>query len=347
MSSAPAPRTKILWLARFERRVHAWRERRARRRGLRPQVTGFPGYGGEDWVRVVGRVLIAPPVRKNDAGEYASVRGWRSFVAVPVGYAQVRISVEGVTHEVVADRGGVIDTVVPARLAPGWQTVTLTVEDSEPVETRVFIVGSDVRFGVVSDVDDTVMVTALPRPLLAAWNSFVVDEHARQPVPGMAVLLERLTRDHPGAPMIYLSTGAWNVAPTLIRFLRRHLFPPGSILLTDWGPTHDRWFRSGRDHKAGNLRRLAEEFPQIRWLLVGDDGQHDDEIYTRFAIDHPGHVSAVAIRRLSPAEAVLAGGRTVVDDHSAANVPWVTESDGAGLLERLEGVGIISADPQA
>ena len=225
-----------------------------------------------------------------------------------------------------------------------WQTITMSVEGSEPAETRVFIVGSGVRFGVVSDIDDTVMVTLLPRPLLAAWNSFVVDEHARQPVPGMAVMLERLTREHPGTPVIYLSTGAWNVAPTLTRFMRRHLFPAGSFLLTDWGPTHDRWFRSGREHKEQNLRRLATEFPQVKWLLVGDDGQHDDAIYTGFAIEHPQNVAAVAIRKLLPAEAVLAGGRTVVDDHSAAEVPWVTESDGAGLLDRLRSTGVISND---
>lgn len=339
-----SPRKKVLWFARLEYRFHAWRERRARARGLRPSVTGFPGYGTEQWVRVLGRVLIAPPIKRTSTGEFASLRGWRSFAAVPVGYAQVRVTIEGVSHEVVADRGGVIDAKLPASLAPGWQTVTMTVEGSEPSETRVFVVGSDVRFGVVSDVDDTVMVTALPRPLLAAWNSFVVDEHARQPVPGMAVLLERLSREQPGTPVIYLSTGAWNVAPTLMRFLRRHLFPSGSLLLTDWGPTHDRWFRSGRDHKEVNLRRLAAEFPDVKWLLVGDDGQHDDAIYTGFAIEHPSNVTAVAIRRLSPAEAVLAGGRTVVDDHSAAEVPWVSESDGAGLLERLEGVGVIRSD---
>ncbi len=160
----------------------------------------------------------------------------------------------------------------------------------------------------------------------------------------MAVMLERLTREHPGTPVVYLSTGAWNVAPTLTRFMRRHLFPAGSFLLTDWGPTHDRWFRSGRDHKELNLRRLAAEFPHVKWLLVGDDGQHDDAIYTGFAIEHPQNVEAVAIRRLLPAEAVLAGGRTVVDDHSAAEVPWVTGSDGAALLDRLEDVGVISRD---
>ncbi|HWL79209.1 App1 family protein [Microbacterium sp.] len=339
----PAPETKVLWLARLEYRFHAWRERRARKRGHLPTVMPFPGYGGPDWVRVVGRVMIVPPVKRTESGEYASVRGWRSFVAVPIGFAQVTVTIGDVSHEVVADRGGVIDTVLPATLEPGWQTVTMSVEGQEPVESRVFIVGPDVRFGVVSDVDDTVMVTALPRPLVAAWNSFVVDEHARQPVAGMAVLLERIVRENPGAPVVYLSTGAWNIAPTLTRFLTRHLFPPGAILLTDWGPTHDRWFRSGKAHKASNLRRLASEFPHVRWLLIGDDGQHDDELYTTFTSEHPGHVAAVAIRRLSAAEAVLAGGRTVVDDHSAADVPWVTGADGAELLERLEGVGVVES----
>ena len=332
---------KVLWFARFEYRFHSWRERRARARGLRPTVTPFPGYGGVDWVRVLGRVLIVPPVKADGSSEFERVRGWRSFVAVPVGYAQVSISVGGVIHEVVADRGGVIDTVVPARLEPGWQSLTMTVEGGDQIETRVFIVGPEVRFGVVSDVDDTVMVTALPRPLLAAWNSFVVDEHARQPVPGMAVLMERLVRDRSGTPVVYLSTGAWNIAPTLIRFLRRHLYPPGSILLTDWGPTHDRWFRSGKAHKSSNLRRLSAEFPEMKWLLIGDDGQHDDEIYTTFAREHPDSVAAVAIRKLSPAEAVLAGGRTAVDDHSAAAVPWITGPDGAALVDRLVAIGII------
>ena len=54
-------------------------------------MTPFPGYGGPEWVRVLGRVLIVPPVPTIGAGEYASVRGWRSFAAVPVGFAQVTI----------------------------------------------------------------------------------------------------------------------------------------------------------------------------------------------------------------------------------------------------------------
>ena len=343
MSSTPS-RDRIHWIARIERRVHAWREKRARRRGRKPTVVMFPGYGGDGWVRVLGRVLIVPPTVSKKGTERARVRGWRSFVSIPVGYAAVQLTIGGVTHEVVADRGGVIDVRLEARLEPGWQPVQASVEGGEPGESVLQIIAPGARHGVVSDVDDTVMVTALPRPLLAFWNSFVRDEHARQPVPGMAVLLGRLVRRDPGGPMLYLSTGAWNVAPTLSRFLSRHLYPAGSLLLTDWGPTHDRWFRSGTEHKLTNLRRLAEEFPDVKWLLVGDDGQHDDAIYTQFTSEFPSQVSGVAIRRLSPAEAVLAGGRTVVNDHSAASIPWVTADDGAGLVERLEQVGLLTPE---
>ncbi|GMA96550.1 hypothetical protein GCM10025881_33740 [Pseudolysinimonas kribbensis] len=160
----------------------------------------------------------------------------------------------------------------------------------------------------------------------------------------MAVLYDRLHHAHPGAPIVYLSTGAWNVAPTLTRFLGRNLYPAGPLLLTDWGPTHDRWFRNGAQHKHDSLARLAQEFPGIRWLLIGDDGQADERLYGEFAAAHPDSVRAVAIRRLTAGEAVLAGGRSsgaAVDAH----VPWISAPDGAGLDDRLEELGILDNDP--
>jgi phosphatidate phosphatase APP1 len=215
---------------------------------------------------------------------------------------------------------------------------------AEPVEAPVRILDPNVRLAVVSDIDDTVMVTALPRPLLAAWNTFVLDEYARSPVPGMAVLYERLVTAHPDAPVFYLSTGAWNVAPTLTRFLSRNLYPPGPLLLTDWGPTTDRWFRSGQAHKRATLERLAKEFPDIRWLLIGDDGQHDQEIYGDFAASHPQNVAAVAIRQLSPTQAVLARGVPGVVDSDTSTTHeglWMCAPDGAGLSRQLTDAGLL------
>jgi phosphatidate phosphatase APP1 len=328
--------------ARIEDAVHAFREARGRRKGRLATVIPFTGYGGTGWVRVLGRVVL---VRRDAprADRFTNLRGWRSFTNVPVRDAEVTVEAGGRRHVVRADRGGVLDARVEAQLDPGWQFIIVTVEGRDPVTIPVFIVGPDVRFGFISDIDDTVMVTSLPRPFLAAWNTFVLDEHARRPVTGMSVLYERLVRAHPGAPFLYLSTGAWNVAPTLDRFLSRNLYPAGPLLLTDWGPTHDRWFRSGPAHKRDNLVRLAEEFPEVRWLLIGDDGQHDPAIYGDFAAAHPANVAAVAIRQLTVGEAVFAGGRTPASEHDegAEAVPWLYSPDGAGLAEQLVEHGLL------
>jgi len=321
--------------ARVEDAVQLRRQRRARRHGREAAVIPFTGYGSTSWIRVLARVVLAEPDRTMVKPQQ-KVRGWRSFFALSIADPTVEVEIDGTRHTVTGDRGGVVDAVVQVTLSPGWHTIRLSSEGSDPVEAPVFVVGDDVEFGIVSDIDDTVMVTALPRPLVAAWNTFVLDEHARTPVPGMAVFLERTAREHPGSPVIYLSTGAWNVAPTLTRFLSRNLYPSGALLLTDWGPTHDRVFRSGREHKRNNLERFAEDFPRLRWLFVGDDGQHDEALYRGFEERHPDRVAAVAIRQLSPGEAVLAGGRSKVGGgHEGA--PWVYGGDGAELLDQLAG----------
>jgi phosphatidate phosphatase APP1 len=331
---------------RIDHAVMRWRARRARERGFSAVIIPYTGYGTTTWVRVLGRVLLSRAEQRPEV-EPAGARGWRSFTSIPVESAEVVVRIGDQTATVTADRSGIVDQVVQADLEPGWQRVELTVEGSAPVHADVFVVAPDVTFGLVSDIDDTVMVTALPRPMLAAWHTFVVNEHARSTTPGMPVLYERLLSQHPGAPVIYLSTGAWNVAPTLTRFLSRNLYPAGALLLTDWGPTADRWFRSGREHKRNNLLRLAEEFPDIRWLLVGDDGQHDEAIYGEFLEQHPEHVMAVCIRQLSPSEAVLAGSTKREHDLSnASGVPWRYAPDGAGLAEELEDVGVMAAAPK-
>jgi phosphatidate phosphatase APP1 len=204
------------------------------------------------------------------------------------------------------------------------------------------LVGAEQRLGLISDIDDTVISTSLPRPLIAAWNTFVKSENARHVVPGMATMYRALLESHPGAPMAYVSTGAWNTAPTLTRFLRRHGYPAGPLLLTDWGPTNTGWFRSGQDHKRACLHRLANEFPHIRWVLVGDDGQHDPKIYGDFARQRPDRVEAIAIRELTPSEQVLSHGIpvsleefTMARDRHAKDVPVCRAADGYGLLRLL------------
>jgi phosphatidate phosphatase APP1 len=306
-----------------------------------PQTIAYQGYGSTTRVRVLGRVLLTQKPLPGSKAEHQArngnqnIRGWRAFTGVPLQFTDVEITIGDVVAHVTADRGGLIDTEVDVQLSPGWHTAVLRAEGTEPAEALIQVIAPGTEFGIVSDIDDTVMVTALPRPFLALWNTFVLSERARMATPGMAVLLDRLTIEHPEAPVIYLSTGPWNAAPTLARFLTRNMYPKGALLLTDWGLTQDRWFRSGQDHKQRNLERLAQEFPDMRWLLIGDNGQHDEAIYSSFATENPDKVAAIAIRQLSATESVFAGGHSEDGDHTTSRVPWIYSPDGAGIARQL------------
>lgn len=329
--------------------VNRFSVRVLRRRGWVARVQVNRGYGATvdvpavhdpGWVRVFGRVLMARPETPYVA--WVKRRGWRSFLTAQVEYCPVVVEVAGHTYEVEADRAGLVDAVLQVDLPAGRHPVTITPQGGEPGVGEVVVVGTETDAGLVSDIDDTVMVTWLPRPFIAAWNTFVRQETARAKVPGMTELYRAYQQAHPGAFVVYLSTGAWNTAPFLRRFLRRHGFPVGPLLLTDWGPTNTGWFRSGREHKLGSLRRLRVELPHLRWLLVGDDGQHDPETYSTIAREAPDTVRAVLLRELSPAEQVLARGLAMPepdDDDGSGPVPVLRGGDGHRLAERLRGIG--------
>lgn len=308
-----------------EELFETWLAERRRRQGWREQVIAYTGYGAaaesRDVVRVLGRVVLVEPAsgRPGAAADATASeaeldqahgrRGWRDFLTTPAGFVRITVTIGAATTTTSTDRSGYVDVELHGHgLAAGWHEASITSAGGGAVHADVRVMDPEARVGIVSDVDDTVLVTHLPRPLVAAWNTFVRSETAREAVPGMAQLAGSVLWRFPNAPVFYLSTGAWNVAPTLVRFLRRNGYPVGPLLLTNWGATNTGWFRSGRDHKQRTLERLRREFPHVQWILVGDDGQHDPSIYREFARRHPSAVRAIAIRTLSTAEQVLSHG---------------------------------------
>lgn len=349
---------------KVERTINRVGTKRKTEAGWKPAITGFTGYGSARRVHVLGRVLMEDPEHKpalslpdlpqsahpplgslrgfreqaKKASEEAQ-RGWRQFFTVQVGNLPITVQVGDHTVKSTTDGNGYIDVLVEDHgMEPGWHEVTIRTEDADPVPSRVLIVESSARIGLISDIDDTVMVTWLPRALLAAWNSWVRHTNSRQPVPGMSEFYTEMLREHPEAPVFYLSTGAWNTYETLELFLAKHHLPAGPMLLTDWGPTPTGLFRSGQEHKKVQLRNLIIDYPEIQWILVGDDGQHDPLIYGEAVAEHPDRIAGVAIRQLSPGEHVLSHGTTSAledaEPDTQHGVPTILGADGHELLRR-------------
>lgn len=317
------------------------------RRGWDHRIVPHVGYGGSSFVRVFARVLFTPEGdahvgSPDDPGAWLNRRGWRNFLTAEAQSVEVEIGIGDEVYTARTDSSGNLDARVQhTGLTPGWHRIDLRSQRSATVQARIRVVSDEARLGLISDIDDTVLSTLLPRPLVAAYNTFLAQEQARRPVPGMAVFYRDLLRHRTQAPTIYVSTGAWHTAGTLRRFLARNAFPDGPLLLTDWGPTNTGWFRSGRAHKEQCLEELAEDFPNISWVLVGDDGQRDPAIYGDFARRRPDRVRAIAIRELSLSQQVLAHGTPMAAvDHDAhpGGVPEIRGSDGSALAAGLAAI---------
>lgn len=325
-----------------ERALVRFGTQRKAAQGWRPSIIGYYGFGDSTQVRVLGRVVMADPNAPAPTPANAkSQRGFRQFFTLQVPNHEVTVRVGEQAVETRTNENGYIDVLITDHgLEPGWQEVTIEARGADPIQAQVQIVAPGTTIGLVSDIDDTVLVTWLPRAMIAAYNSWYLPTDMRKPVPGMAEFYQELLRKHPDAPVFYLSTGAWNTFYSLTLFLAKHGFPKGPLLLTDWGPTPTGLFRNGVEHKRVQLRNLIIDFPDINWILVGDDGQHDPLIFGNIAGEHPDRLAGIALRNLSPQEHVLShGSATPIDPANMAqrnDVPYVQGSDGFELLAEYQ-----------
>ena len=285
--------------------------RGARRAGWTPAVLAHPGYGSGGRVRVLGRVLLAPPGAH--PADRRPVPGWQRFLTLESPGTEVVVEVGGLRTVVRSDDDGLVDVTLSLDLPDAGVLPVVLRAGDRSATAPVHLASPDAARGVVCDIDDTVLVTGIATPLRAAWRTFVLPMQRREPVPGMARLLRELTSGAPHVPVVYLSNGPWNLAGPLSRFLEGHGFPPGALLLTDWGPTPTRFFRDGQAHKRTSLERLAADLPGVRWTLVGDTSEHDPELYGAFARARPDRVRAVLLRdTTAPARVEHVGAVPVV-----------------------------------
>jgi len=155
---------------------------------------------------------------------------------------------------------------------------------------------------VVSDIDDTIKHTEVLDRSAMLENTFL--EQFR-PVEGMAELYRDL-EERGSTSFHYLSASPWQLLPFLESFADDHDFPNGVFHLRQLRPkslSSPADFISGSSHyKVSTVERLVSDFPDRRFVLIGDSGEHDPEVYGKIARRHPDAVAAILIRRVDGAD---------------------------------------------
>jgi len=279
-------------------------ERLRRRPGWSLTVVPYVGHGTAARAKVRARVVLRRQDARRSGPLAVLLTNLAHYLTTEVAGEPVTVEMAGHAVRVAADGEGYADaTLEPPGLSPGWHPVTFRLDgQARGVEGRVLVVDPAARIGVVSDIDDTIIQTGLTRLVEAVRTTLFVTEEARVPIAGAAELYRALVAGDGGrAPVFYVSTGAWNLHAVLERFLARHNFPTGPLLMTDWGPGGSWLFREGSMlFKSRVITALIDEHPQLRWVLVGDSGQHDPEAYAAVIRARPGRVHAAYIREVPP-----------------------------------------------
>lgn len=331
-------------LGRLERRWDTLRG--ARRVPTEFRVVTYAGHGSAGRAVVRGRVVDDPEPAETVAGEspWAAVRRTaRGFLTTELPGVRLRVEVGGAVTEVVTDADGYFRAEVDgAELVAPWTTGRVVLASAyrgvERAEAPVRVRVSDGRaeLGVLSDVDDTVLQTGVQHTWTMLRQTLTGSALTRTTFAGAPELYRALARPDDRNPVCYVSSSPWNLHDFLLGFLGHRGFPAGPVLLRD--------LVTG-GHKRTRIEELLDLHPDLRWVLLGDSGEHDPAIYAETVRRHPGRVLAVCIRevRLDPGDGKVEAAVAGWDEQ----VPFVLAPDSLTMARRLAELGLVTADDVA
>lgn len=272
------------------------------------RLLAYAGYRNANAVRAKGRIVrYAKPL---DAGEGLLSR-MRAMLAIynsqELPGVNVRVDGYGQTHEVVSDEEGYFELEMridePLPPTTRWERISMAVlgreTETPSVVVPIMAPGADQNWGIISDIDDTVVETGAT-DFVKNWRRVLVEQpQDRLAVPGAASLYKMIARDHaaPARAFFYVSSSPWNLYGFITEFLELNAIPHGPMFLKDYGIDRTKFVDGGHDeHKLAAIEAILAFYPDFRFLLIGDNGQRDVSIYAKAVEDYGRRVAGVFIR---------------------------------------------------
>jgi len=159
----------------------------------------------------------------------------------------------------------------------------------------------DVPFGMISDIDDTIMVSRVRSffKLRLLFNTIFVNPFRRKPIDHAAEAFHAmLTKTDGQAPIIYLSNSPWNIYDYLEAFLVHNSFPVGEIILRDIGTQLLRSRAIEQYNKYIEIEKLLQVFSETKFILIGDTGEKDFNIYLAILEKYPNRIKQILLHNV-------------------------------------------------
>ncbi len=282
------------------------------------RIDDYGGFARADYLYLKGRVLADRLITNTNEDSIWRIfmNNYRRFGSREIQGARVEVEFGQNAFECVTDVEGyfVVDAPLPFPLddpSRPWQRAFCSVTETpwQQVDvhriTEVLVISPDVKYAVISDIDDTILKTELTSlfKLKALYLTFLKNAAGRQAFHRGADFYQALERDLNDplpTPFFYVSKSPWNLHDVLVDFMKLNKLPSGPILLRDIGMPHEKRPKDYQGHNQEHVKKIFKTFPKVRFLLIGDTVEADPKVYFSMLQEFPDRVMAIYLREAHP-----------------------------------------------
>lgn len=307
------------------------------------------GYGNQNLIYCKGGVLENRP-EFNSKTTDKRCKNFRvmlsRYLSTPIPEMEVKIFLGNEMFIATTDEYGYFSAWIEPKhnYTPGWHPVMYSITNDEDeqcsIEGEFLIVGCKPQFGTISDIDDTILVSHATQLLRKLRLILIKNSKTRLPFEGVAEFYQKLQAD--ANPFFYISSSEWNLYDFLQDFFIVRNIPKGPFLLQEYkSGLRDLLFTGGgsHQHKQDKIDRLMKLFPTLSFILIGDSGQRDPEIYLQALRQYPTRILAVYIRKTGKKADF---DEEIVEEFKSKNIPLLMMESTEEAVAHAKQMGFIT-----
>ncbi|WP_405295314.1 App1 family protein [Algibacter sp. Ld11] len=282
------------------------------------QIIAFQTYGTCNRVYLRGRAIEDESINLEQKSVLKLlINAWKRFETDEVKHAElvVKLGEDNVFYTKTDNRGyflfdETIDDISKYQDDEGWVRFEFSfknkiakrlIQSENKFSAHMLIPSKRASFGVISDIDDTILHTGIVSMFKwrVLFNTFLKSAGKRLPLEGAAAfykLLHEGKKEHEANPIFYVSHSPWNLYRYLDYFLKQNNFPNGPIILRKFPSVFKRKPKDDKPEKQKEIINLLKSYPDLKFILIGDCGEHDPDIYIEIAEFFPDRILAIYLR---------------------------------------------------
>lgn len=291
------------------------------------QIIAFQSYGTDSHFYLRGRALQDESIDLDQGGFFRLlINTWKRLESDEVKHVGINIKLpNGKILKAESDKHGYFKTEATLQglnaftNIEGWLTcevsyrdvnIKRTIQNSNGFPAEILIPSTKAIFGVASDIDDTILHTGVVSALKwrVLYNTVFKSAKMRLPLEGAADFYHLLHLGKSGDqanPIFYVSHSPWNLYRYLELFLKQNNFPKGPILLRSFKDFLKKKTPNQKPQKQKEILNLLKTYPNLPFILIGDSGEYDTDIYIEIAEQFPDRIKAIYLRSVKHKKKII------------------------------------------